>query len=58
MIKSIRPRSRVGTREHKPGCPRFQFWDAGEYQCPCTCGGPYIVDKDGSLRTDYTIHKS
>jgi len=25
-------------KEHKPGCPKSQFWDAGEWQAPCTCG--------------------
>lgn len=24
--------------EHEPGCPRLQFWDAGEHEAPCTCG--------------------
>lgn len=23
--------------DHKPSCPRSQFWDAGEYEAPCTC---------------------
>jgi hypothetical protein len=23
--------------EHEPDCPRIQFWDAGELDCPCTC---------------------
>lgn len=23
--------------EHWPGCPRVQFWDAGEFDAPCTC---------------------
>ena len=32
--------------KHKPECPMNQ----------CTCGGPYIVDKDGSLRTDYRTY--
>ncbi len=44
---------KAGTWEHRAGCPRLQAWDHGEYQAPCTCGGPYIVDKDGSLRDDY-----
>ena len=26
-----------GTKEHEPSCPRAQFWDAGEWQAPCTC---------------------
>ncbi len=25
-------------KEHEAGCPRSQFWDAGEYQAPCLCG--------------------
>ena len=24
--------------EHEPGCPRLQFWDAGEFEAPCWCG--------------------
>lgn len=24
-------------REHEPSCPRFQFWDAGEWEAPCWC---------------------
>jgi hypothetical protein len=24
-------------REHEPGCPRSQFWDAGEWEAPCVC---------------------
>ena len=24
-------------KEHLPGCPRLQFWDAGEWECPCLC---------------------
>lgn len=39
--------------DHKPECPRAQAWDISYEDCNCTCGGPYIVDKDGSLRTDY-----
>ena len=37
--------------EHEPGCPRLQFWDAGEYDAPCTCkdeGTDEVSDK-----TDY-----
>ena len=22
---------------HHLSCPRAQFWDAGEYECPCLC---------------------
>ena len=22
---------------HDLDCPRTQFWDAGEMECPCTC---------------------
>ena len=22
---------------HHPSCPRIQFWDAGEWECPCLC---------------------
>ena len=22
---------------HKPGCPRLQYWDAGEYEASCNC---------------------
>lgn len=22
---------------HHPNCPRFQFWDAGEFEAPCAC---------------------
>ena len=22
---------------HDKDCPRNQFWDAGEYECPCYC---------------------
>ena len=25
--------------EHKKGCPRLQFWDAGEHESPCNRGG-------------------
>jgi len=24
-------------KEHEVSCPRSQFWDAGEWQAPCTC---------------------
>ena len=24
-------------KEHQPNCPRLQFWDAGEWEAPCTC---------------------
>ena len=24
--------------EHQLNCPRSQFWDAGEFEAPCTCG--------------------
>jgi len=27
-------------RNHQPGCPRLQFWDAGEYEAPCYCFDP------------------
>lgn len=27
-------------KEHEQGCPRLQFWDAGEWQAPCTCRDP------------------
>jgi hypothetical protein len=27
--------------EHEPDCPRIQFWDAGELDCPCTCKEKY-----------------
>lgn len=27
-------------REHRQGCPRLQFWDAGEYEASCTCDYP------------------
>ncbi len=27
----------MATREHRPGCPRLQFWDAGVWDAPCTC---------------------
>lgn len=28
-------------KEHEPGCPRLQFWDASEHDAPCMCGlGP------------------
>lgn len=33
-------------RDHKPGCPRLQFWDAGEWEAPCTC------DDDEPERSD------
>jgi hypothetical protein len=23
--------------QHDRNCPRLQFWDAGEFQAPCTC---------------------
>lgn len=32
--------------EHQPGCPRSQFWDAGEYEAPCTC------DEEGGDASD------
>lgn len=22
---------------HHKSCPRLQFWDAGEWECPCVC---------------------
>jgi hypothetical protein len=22
---------------HEPGCPRCQFWDAGDWEAPCCC---------------------
>jgi hypothetical protein len=25
-------------KEHEAGCPRLQFWDAGEWEAPCYCG--------------------
>lgn len=24
-------------KEHEGGCPRKQFWDAGEFEAPCLC---------------------
>jgi len=24
-------------RDHEAGCPRLQFWDAGEHEAPCLC---------------------
>jgi hypothetical protein len=24
-------------RDHHHSCVRLQFWDANEYECPCTC---------------------
>jgi phage N-6-adenine-methyltransferase len=24
-------------KDHKPGCPRLVFWDAGESEAPCIC---------------------
>jgi hypothetical protein len=33
--------NRVRTvREHAMDCPRLQFWDANEAECPCACGKP------------------
>lgn len=25
--------------EHEPACPRARFWDAGEFEAPCSCRG-------------------
>jgi hypothetical protein len=40
------------TNPHENGCPRQQFWDAGEYEAPCTCGvrGGYDLDELEQLR--------
>lgn len=32
-------------KEHHPSCPRVQFWDAGEWECPCLCW-MYEEDED------------
>lgn len=31
-------------KDHKPSCPRLLFWDAGEYDAPCTCGERRMKD--------------
>jgi hypothetical protein len=30
-------------KHHHEGCPRLQFWDAGEYEAPCWCDDPPTV---------------
>lgn len=35
----IENRQRI-VREHAVSCPRTQFWDASEAECPCYCGKP------------------
>ena len=34
-----------GVKDHDPGCPRLQFWDAGEFEAPCTCGEGLMDNK-------------
>ena len=36
-------------RQHHRKCPRLQFWDAGEHECPCDCppGWPRWIGTDG-----------
>lgn len=37
--------------EHRPGCPRSQFWDAGEFEAPCTCDTkPPLASADEGAR--------
>jgi hypothetical protein len=31
-------------REHDYDCPRSQFWDAGEWECPCTCASKHAEE--------------
>jgi hypothetical protein len=42
-------------REHDPNCPRFQFWDAGEWEAPCTCDDRKPGLSPGLLRTLFYV---
>jgi hypothetical protein len=39
-------------REHDEGCPRLQFWDAGESECPCTCEWHDASESDEATAPD------
>ena len=44
--------------EHELSCPRSQFWDAGEFEAPCTCGFSKIkhVDMHGNCSRCGGVH--
>lgn len=35
---------------HHKRCPRLQFWDAGEWECPCLCPVGWPKKKEGSYK--------
>lgn len=43
--------------EHEPGCPRLLFWDAGEFQAPCTCGRPSPATSRVDTKEPFNLSK-
>lgn len=46
LFVGLTPSLELIMREHESGCPRQMFWDAGEYECPCTCNEEETMNKD------------
>lgn len=47
-------------KDHDSGCPRLQFWDAGENEAPCLCGEKPMsqVEKLSAALEDGRPHRS